>query len=308
MRNFLIINFVLVFICTSSFSEFIKISQLSNDHSTFEKMEMNFDDYKIYTHRPGGLKIRRISDNKQLVVFSDKFKVKYYNDGEKLFDFILDEKENNVSIRFQKIELFTWIGKYVPKHKANFFQVISYNNTPFHYYIKLEGGKAPIALNMEKFDNKIAKAISKAKIRIAAKYNMTPEKIDLILKRRQLAIDKKIEKVINEEKQIIEKNVKDTIKVTLDETLQASLNQQLEKEIGDTIGQEIAKEFDAIIIDGMEEEFASIVDEAVQEAINLGISQATAEAAIRAVMEVLESGGTEEEAMNACRAIAGNAC
>jgi len=308
MRNFLIINFVLVFICTSSFSEFIKISKLSNDHSTFEKMEMNFDDYKIYTHRPGGLKIRRISDNKQLVVFSDKFKVKYYNDGEKLFDFILDEKENNVSIRFQKIELFTWIGKYVPKHKANFFQVISYNNTPFHYYIKLEGGKAPIALNMEKFDNKIAKAISKAKIRIAAKYNMTPEKIDLILKRRQLAIDKKIEKVINEEKQIIEKNVKDTIKVTLDETLQASLNQQLEKEIGDTIGQEIAKEFDAIIIDGMEEEFASIVDEAVQEAINLGISQATAEAAIRAVMEVLESGGTEEEAMNACRAIAGNAC
>ena len=308
MRNFLIINFVLVFICTSSFSEFIKISKLSNDHSTFEKMEMNFDDYKIYTHRPGGLKIRRISDNKQLVVFSDKFKVKYYNDGEKLFDFILDEKENNVSIRFSKIELFTWIGKYVPKHKANFFQVISYNNTPFHYYIKLEGGKAPIALNMEKFDNKIAKAISKAKIRIAAKYNMTPEKIDLILKRRQLAIDKKIEKVINEEKQIIEKNVKDTIKVTLDETLQASLNQQLEKEIGDTIGQEIAKEFDAIIIDGMEEEFASIVDEAVQEAINLGISQATAEAAIRAVMEVLESGGTEEEAMNACRAIAGNAC
>ncbi len=308
MRNFLIINFVLVFICTSSFSEFIKISKLSNDHSTFEKMEMNFDDYKIYTHRPGGLKIRRISDNKQLVVFSDKFKVKYYNDGEKLFDFILDEKENNISIRFQKIELFTWIGKYVPKHKANFFQVISYNNTPFHYYIKLEGGKAPIALNMEKFDNKIAKAISKAKIRIAAKYNMTPEKIDLILKRRQLAIDKKIEKVINEEKQIIEKNVKDTIKVTLDETLQASLNQQLEKEIGDTIGKEIAKEFDAIIIDGMEEEFASIVDEAVQEAINLGISQATAEAAIRAVMEVLESGGTEEEAMNACRAIAGNAC
>ena len=308
MRNFLIINFVLVFICTSSFSEFIKISKLSNDHSTFEKMEMNFDDYKIYTHRPGGLKIRRISDNKQLVVFSDKFKVKYYNDGEKLFDFILDEKENNVSIRFQKIELFTWIGKYVPKHKANFFQVISYNNTPFHYYIKLEGGKAPIALNMEKFDNKIAKAISKAKIRIAAKYNMTPEKIDLILKRRQLAIDKKIEKVINEEKQIIEKNVKDTIKVTLDETLQASLNQQLEKEIGDTIGQEIAKEFDAIIIDGMEEEFASIVDEAVQEAINLGISQATAEAAIRAVMEVFERGGTEEEAMNACRAIAGDAC
>ena len=58
----------------------------------------------------------------------------------------------------------------------------------------------------------------------------------------------------------------------------------------------------------MEEEFASLVDEAVQEAINEGISKATAEAAIRAVMEVLERGGTEEEAMNACREIAGDAC
>ena len=58
----------------------------------------------------------------------------------------------------------------------------------------------------------------------------------------------------------------------------------------------------------MESLFASIVDEAVQEAINEGISAATAEAAIRAVMEVFERGGTEQEAMNACRAIAGDAC
>ena len=86
-----------------------------------------------------------------------------------------------------------------------------------------------------------------------------------------------------------------------------SLN-KIEKEIGDTIGKEIAKEFDAIIVEGMEDEFASIVDEAVQEAINEGISAATAEAAIRAVMEVFERGGTEQEAMNACRAIAGDAC
>ena len=56
-------------------------------------MEMLFGDYRIYTHRPGGIKIRRLSDNKQLVVFSDKFKIKYYNDGEELFDFILNEKK-----------------------------------------------------------------------------------------------------------------------------------------------------------------------------------------------------------------------
>ena len=308
MKNFIIFNLFFLLIFQTSSSAVIKINKLSNDNMTFEKMEMIFDDFKIYTHRPGGIKIRRISDDKQLVVFSDKFKVKYFNGGEKLFDFILDEKYNEISIQFQDIELFKWIGKYVPKHRANFFQLISYNNSPFHYYIKLEGGKAPIAINMEKFDDKIAKAISKAKIRIAAKYNMTPEKIDLILKRRQMAIDKKIENIIDEKKQVLEKTVNDKINRTLDETLQASLNQQLEKEIGDTIGQEIAKEFDAIIVEGMEDEFASLVDEAVQEAINEGISAATAEAAIRAVMEVFESGGTEEEAMNACRAIAGDAC
>ena len=54
--------------------------------------------------------------------------------------------------------------------------------------------------------------------------------------------------------------------------------------------------------------FTYDIDEAVQEAINDGLSAATAEAAIRAVMEVFERGGTEQEAMNACRAIAGDAC
>ena len=59
----------------------------------FEKMEMIFGDYRIYTHRPGGVKIRRLSDNKQLVVLSDKFIFKYYNGGEDIFDFELDEEK-----------------------------------------------------------------------------------------------------------------------------------------------------------------------------------------------------------------------
>ena len=308
MRLFILIFKIYLILFSLGNSTNIEIKKISGKTSKFEIMEMTFDDYRIYNHRQGAIKIRRISDNQQLVVFSDKFKVKYYNDGEKLFNFILDEKKNEVSVQYQGIELFTWIGKHVPKYQAYFFQVISYDNQPFHYYIKLKGGKAPIALNINKFDNKIAKAISKAKIRIAANYNMTPEQIDLILKRRQIAIDKKVENIIDEKKRALEKSLDDTVKSTVDQTMQASLSQQIEKEIGDTIGKEIAKEFDAIIVEGMEDEFASIVDEAVQEAINEGISAATAEAAIRAVMEVFERGGTEQEAMNACRAIAGDAC
>ena len=38
---------------------------------------MIIGDYKIYTHRPGGIKIRRISDNKQLVVFQINIKLNF---------------------------------------------------------------------------------------------------------------------------------------------------------------------------------------------------------------------------------------
>ena len=303
MKKFLVIIILNLLLNSLAFSKSIEVNTLFNDKKNYEKMEMLFGDYRIYTHRPGAVKIRRISDNKQLVVFSDKFKVKFYNNGDRIFDFILDEDKENISIKFRDLELFTWKGKYVSKHRAYFYQILTYDNQPFHYYIKLMG-KQSSAINMEKFEIKIAKAISKAKIQIAAKYNMTPELIDLILKKRKQTTDKKLEQIIKQEKENIEKRVDDEI----DKTLQASLSDEVAKQIEDTIGQEIAKEFDSIIIDGMEAEFASIVDEAVEEAINEGISQATAEAAIRAIMDVLAAGGTEEEAMNACRSIAGSAC
>ena len=308
MRKFIISLILLVFFSNLSFSQSIKVNKLSNSKETYEKMEMLFGNYKIYTHRPGGIKIKRLSDNKQLVVFSDKFKIKFYNEGDKIFDFILDEKKENISVRYNDIELFSWKGKYVPRHQAYFFQILTYDNKPFHYYIKLIGGKPSVALNMQKFDTKIAKAVSKAKTRIAAKYNITPEQIDLILKKRQRTVDKKIEKIVGEEKKVIEKTMDNKIQKVIDNSLQASINSELASQIEDTIGQEIAKEFDSILIDGMEQEFASIVDDAIQEAINEGISEATAEAAIRAIMDVLAAGGTEEEAMAACKAIAGDAC
>ena len=290
------------FVTNLAFSNSIKVNQFSKNKESYEKMEMLFGDYRIYTHRPGGLKIRRLSDNKQLVVFSDKFKIKFYNDGDKIFDFILDEKKENISIKYKDIELFTWKGKYISKHQAYFFQIMTYNNQPFHYYINLRA-KPSSALNIKKFELKITKAVSKAKIKIAAKYNITPELIELILKKRKLAADKKIEEIILEEKQV-DKEISDSI----DKTLTASLSNEVAKQIEDTIGLEISKEFDSIIIDGMEAELASINDEAVEEAVSEGVSQATAEAAIRAIMNVLAEGGTEEEAMNACRAVAGSAC
>ena len=81
---------------------------------------MLFGDYRIYTHRPGGIKIRRLSDNKQLVVISDKFKVKYYNGGEKIYNVEIDLERLNIGLYYQDVQILKWTGKYVKKHQANF--------------------------------------------------------------------------------------------------------------------------------------------------------------------------------------------
>ena len=278
----------------------ITVNTFRNHIKEFEKKELIFDDYRIYTHRPGGVKIKRLSDNKQLAVFSDNFKINYYNDGEGLFDFILDEKDQKIYVKFKGVELLKWEGRYVAKHNAHFFQLVTFNDEPFHYYIVLNGGKQ-VALNLKKFTKKIDKAVDKAKIRLAAKYNITLEQIELILKRRKDAKNKELEGIIGKKKdEILEEALRDSV--------DKELNKELAKQLEETIGQAMAKEFDAIIIEGMEAEFASLVDEAIQEAVSEGISQATAEAAIRAIMDVLGAGGSEAEAMAACRAIAGDAC
>ena len=93
MKSFILILNIYLVLFSFGNSTSIEIKKISSKTSKFEIMEMTFDDFRIYNHRQGALKIRRISNNQQLVVFSDKFKVKYYNDGEKLFNFILDEKK-----------------------------------------------------------------------------------------------------------------------------------------------------------------------------------------------------------------------
>ncbi|MDC0164593.1 hypothetical protein OAI51_02525 [Candidatus Pelagibacter bacterium] len=52
----------------------------------FEKAEIIFKDYKIYTFRPGGIKVKRISDGRQLLTIVDNFKVKYYNNSQNIIN------------------------------------------------------------------------------------------------------------------------------------------------------------------------------------------------------------------------------
>ena len=49
----------------------------SNDENDWERMEFIIDDYRFYTHRPGGMKVKRISDGKLVAILTDKFKIKF---------------------------------------------------------------------------------------------------------------------------------------------------------------------------------------------------------------------------------------
>ena len=274
---------------TNKIKDIIQVNTYEDHIKFFEKKELIFDDYRIYTHRPGGLKIRRLSDNKQLAVFSDKFKIKYYNDGEGLFDFILDEKKGKIFLKFKGVDLLKWEGEFIKKHQAHFFQILTYNDEPFHYYIILKGGK-PVALNIKKFQKKITKSINEVKIKLAAKYNITLEQIELILNKQKKAKNKEIEKAVGKTKEEYAERV-----------LRASIDEAIQESIGDAM----AKEFQDAIIEGMEDELVAAVNEAVAEAVSAGISEAAAEAGIRAAIEVLAAGGSEQEAWDAGCAAAG---
>lgn len=285
-----------------------------NNPNSFEKLEFILGDYRIYTHRPGGVKVRRLSDDKQLLVISDKLKIKYYNDGRKIFDFKTDEIEENrkkFKLQLGGVTILNGEGKYVKKHRAHFYQIWALD-TPFHYYISLHGGR-DVALNMEKFDAKIEKAVSKAKVLLAAKHGITVEQINLLLKRKKEKALKKLEAIIGEEK---EKFIEKETEKAVEATLEASINQELQAELEKTIGQAMSNEFvNAIeeasgqaIEQAIEDEIASAIDSAIAEAVTEGISEATAAAAIQAMLEVWARGGSDEEAMQACRAHAGDAC
>ena len=175
--------------------------------------------------------------------------------------------------------------------------MLALGHKPFHYYILLKGGKQA-GLNIESFQKKIDRAVEKAKIKLAAKYNITIELINQILKERESKVTGEIEKIIEEKE---EEAINEATRGAVEETVSQALQEEIRKSIGDAM----AEEFEAAIIDGMEDEFASIINEAVSEAVSAGISQAAVEAGIRAAIEVLARGGSEQEAWDAGCAAAG---
>ena len=65
----------------------IKVNIATKPNSNLpEQAEIIFKDYRIYTFRPGGIKVIRISDGRQLLTITDNFKVKYHNNSQKFIN------------------------------------------------------------------------------------------------------------------------------------------------------------------------------------------------------------------------------
>ena len=302
----------------------------------WEKAEMIFEDYKIETYRPGGIRVVRLSDGKKLLRITDNYKIKFFNNGEDVLSIKKTEYQVDRSVTgmvegldkhvegvvkeigeilknpfkkrkkatfdttTHKLELFInnkralhYVGRYVKRHRAFFYQVLTDKSEPFHFYIKIDA-KASIALNMRYFNAKIDKAVRKAKTRLSEQYNVTEEEIEKIIEEKvgeetNKAIEETMENAINE-------SVIEAIKQSIGEVLSATLVNAIEEATGEAIEASI------------EEELANAIDEEIARAVAQGIDEAAVTAGWEAYFEVLAAGGTAEEASAKAYETCGSAC
>ena len=302
----------------------------------WEKAEMIFEDYKIETYRPGGIRVVRLSDGKKLLRITDNYKIKFFNNGEDVLSIEKTEyqversltgmvegldkhvegvvkeigeilknpfkkrKKATFDTTTHKLELFInnkralhYVGRYVKRHRAFFYQVLTDKSEPFHFYIKIDA-KASIALNMRYFNAKIDKAVRKAKTRLSEQYNVTEEEIEKIIEEKvgeetNKAIEETMENAINE-------SVIEAIKQSIGEVLSATLVNAIEEATGEAIEASI------------EEELANAIDEEIARAVAQGIDEAAVTAGWEAYFEVLAAGGTAEEASAKAYETCGSAC
>ena len=280
----------------------IKIKQISGKtgKEKFEKYEFYIDNFRVHTLSPGTIRIDNMLTAETDVTLSGNFKTKFTKNGKKFFDFEYDEENLKSNLSYKGKVLINWTARYVSRYRATFHQMQVDGIKPFHYFIMLPG-KNPISINYKLFDKKIDKAVMKVKNELAIKYNLSMSDIDRIMETKNNAISNEQEKIIRE---LTEKYAGKEI------------TEEIRKEIERTVGEEMANAFISEIeqitgqaIDtAVEQELASAINEAIAYAVQQGVSEAAAAAAIEAMIIVYALGGSDEDAMEACRAIAGDAC
>jgi hypothetical protein len=280
----------------------IEVKQISGKtgQEKFEKYEFYLDTFRVHTLSPGTIRIDNMLTGDTDVTLTGNFNTKFTSNGKKFFKFEFDEENLNGNLYYKNKKILNWSARYVQRYQATFHQMQVDGIKPFHYFIVLPG-KNPISINFKLFDKKIDKAVTRVKNEMAQKYNLTIDEIDKILETKESAMSKEQEKIIKD---------------LVEQYAGKEITEEIRREIEKTIGQEMANAFiseiekltGSAIDDAIERELASAIDQAISEAVQQGISAEIAAAAIEAMIVVYALGGTDEEAMDACRAIAGDAC
>ncbi len=274
----------------------------------FVKYEFYLDNYRIHTLGPGTIRADNLLTGETDLTIGGHFKSKINNDGKKNFELIVDKENLSAKLNYKGRMLINWTGKFVAHHSATFFQMQVLGYMPFHFYIMLPG-KNPISVNIEKFNRKIERAVERVKKEMAIKFDISIDDIDKILERKNKSINDEIENVISEEKQKVIQELTDKY---AGQEITDAIREEIEKTIGEEMANALISEIEQAtgqaIDDAIEKELADAINEAVAYAIQEGVSQAAAEAAIAAMLWVYAQGGTDEEAMEACRQFAGDAC
>ena len=295
---------------------------------SYEKAELLYKGYVVSTYRPGGIKVTSPS-GKTLVRITDNLKVKYFNNGEskitikkKVLDVKLGIKGTEEGLKktleilktgkkkkkekkkfdrdAHKLELFIegkkvlhYEGRYVPKHKAFFYQVLTSDFQSFHFYIRLVG-KAAIALQMEGFNRKIDNAVRQAKEKLSIEYDITMEQIDDIINDR----------IGEEADKAVEEGIQDAITQSVSEAIQQSVGEAMSAGLVEAIEQATGEAID----DALEAELASAIDEEIARAVEMGIEEAAVTAGWQAYFDTLARGGSEAEANANAYEACGDAC
>jgi len=274
----------------------------------FEKYEFYIDNFRVHTLNPGTIRIDNMLTGETDVTLSGNFNVKLTNNGQNFFEFKFDEQNLKSNLLYKGRVLINWTGKYVSRYQATFYQMQVLGYQPFHYYIVIPG-KNYISLNFKLFDKKIKKAVDKVKKEMAIKFDISIEDIDKIMDKRNKLINNEVENIISEEKQKI---IEELTNKYAGQEITNAIRQEIEKTIGEEMSNAVISEIERVtgqaIDSAVERELAAAINEAISYAIQQGVSEAAAKAAIEAMIWVYANGGSDEDAMEACKAHAGDAC
>ena len=284
-----------------------KISGLTGKEK-FEKYEFYIENFRVHTLGPGTIRIDNMLTGETDVTLYGNFKTKFTTNGKRFFKFEFDEENLKSNLFYKGKILINWTGRYVARYQATFHQMQVDGVQPFHYFIVIPGKKL-ISLNFKLFDKKIENAVNKVKKEMSLKYNLSIADIDKIMETKNNAFVKETEKIISKEQ---EKMIKELTEKYAGKEINNQIRKEIEKSIGEEMANVLISEIENItsqaIDQAVENELAKEINAAISYAVQQGVSEAAAAAAIEAMIIVYALGGSDEDAMNACRQYAGSAC